>query len=78
MWITSMGNHGAAGVYQNAGILVVLVLNEAFIFIEEDAFENISCITLAILFMPQCDKWVNQNDRVTLLLFQPAYPCDLQ
>ena len=25
MWITSMGNHGAAGVSQNAGILVVLV-----------------------------------------------------
>ena len=26
MWITSMGNHGAAGVSQNAGVLVVLVL----------------------------------------------------
>ena len=26
MWITSMGNHGAVGVSQNAGILVVLVL----------------------------------------------------
>ena len=26
MWITSMGNHGAAGVSQNAGILVVLVV----------------------------------------------------
>ena len=25
MWITSMGNHGAVGVSQNAGILVVLV-----------------------------------------------------
>ena len=25
MWITSMGNHGAAGVSQNAGILVILV-----------------------------------------------------
>ena len=24
-WITSMGNHGAAGVSQNAGVLVVLV-----------------------------------------------------
>ena len=26
MWITSMGNHGAAGVSQNASILVVLVM----------------------------------------------------
>ena len=26
MWIPSMGNHGAAGVSQNAGILVVLVI----------------------------------------------------
>ena len=28
MWITSMGNHGAAGVSQNAGILVVLIDSE--------------------------------------------------
>ena len=26
MWITSMGNNGVAGVSQNAGVLVVLVL----------------------------------------------------
>ena len=28
MWTTSMGNHGAAGVSQNAGVQVVLVLFE--------------------------------------------------
>ena len=27
MWITSMGNHGAAGVSQNAGVLVLVYIN---------------------------------------------------
>ena len=27
-WITSMGNHGAAGVLQNAGVLVILVTTD--------------------------------------------------
>ena len=31
MWITSMGNHGVAGVSQNAGVLVVLVLAHMYI-----------------------------------------------
>ena len=32
MWITSMGNHGAAGVSENAGVLVVLVCDWKWIF----------------------------------------------
>ena len=26
MWVTSMGNHGAAGVSQNAGVLVIIII----------------------------------------------------
>ena len=32
MWITSMGNHGVAGVSRNAGVLVVLVLTIPVLF----------------------------------------------
>ena len=74
MWITNMGNHGAAGVSQNAGVLVVLVRTNAGPRIgrtgskipikikspfRENAFQNVICKMAPILFRPE---YVNTQD----------------
>ena len=52
MWITSMGNHEAAGVSQNAGILIVLVV--VFSLSQPSQFINSLRPSDAIL---HCETW---------------------
>ena len=54
-----MGNHGAAGVSQNAGVLVVLVGN--------------TNVSILVSFMSVYVSYVHKKSRAILLIFCPTW-----